>query len=221
MNWVDRMMRVIHFLVATIAFGLCAPTAYANLLINGSFEQPGTGCFSATTMLPGWDVISGNIDVDTNTSRCSGITAADGDYFIDLLGTSYPATIEQSFQTTAGSSYLVSFWFGGNSQWQYLGYPNDGPIKAMNAILGGDVFGTYSIDTSGQIATDAGWNYYSFEFVANSATTTLGFQSLNSGGVFGSLLDGVAVEQVEVPEPSTLALFSLGLLFLGLRRPRP
>jgi len=217
---VVRIMKLRNFLVATLALGLGAPAAYANLLVNGSFEQPGTSCFSATTTLPGWNVVSGNIDIDTGTSRCSGISAADGNFFIDLLGSSYPGTIEQSFETTAGSAYMVSFWFGGNPQWQYLPYANDGPIKSMNALIDGDIAATYSIDTAGMSAYDAGWLLYSFEFVASSATTTLGFQSLNTGGVFGSFLDGVTVEQVQVPEPSTLALFGLGLLGLGIARRR-
>jgi choice-of-anchor C domain-containing protein len=204
-----------------IVLALSSAAANANLVTNGSFEQPGTGCASATTSLPGWTV-AGNIDIDNATASCSTIPAADGSYFVDLTGSYTAGSISQALLTTAGETYLVSFAFGGNPQWQYLSYPNDSAVKSMDVGIDGSVVGTYSIDTTGLGFSDAGWSQSSFLFTATSATTLLAFTSLNSGGVYGPLLDNVIVEQVPaaVPEPGTLALLSLGLAGLGVARRR-
>ena len=211
-------MDSVKLLGAALVLGLATSSAHANLLTNGSFEQPGSGCRGAVTTLQGWGVAGGNIDqID---AICSQILPADGSYFVDLTGSGSGATISQSFATAIGTTYSVAFYFGGNSQWQYLGYPNDSAIKSMNALIGGNLAGTYIIDTTGLAYSDAGWTNQSFLFTATSALTTLSFASLNTSGVFGPLLDGVTVEQAKVPEPGTLALLTLGLAGLGLSRRR-
>jgi choice-of-anchor C domain-containing protein len=205
-------------IVATaIVLALSSTAVNANLVTNGSFEQPGTGCASGTTSLPGWTV-GGNIDIDNSTAPCSTIPAADGSYFVDLTGSFSAGSITQAFATTVGETYSVSFFFGGNPQWQYLSYPNDSAIKSMNVGIDGNVVGTYSIDTTGLGFSDAGWTQRSFLFTATSDSTLLGFTSLNSVGVYGPLLDNVNVESV--PEPGTLVLFGLGLAGLGVTRRR-
>lgn len=202
--------------LAILAFphaALAVPT-----LLNGSFDQSApNGCASATTSLYGWTVESGNLDIDSATSWCSGITPADGTHFIDLLGSNLPATISQQVATQVGIQYVLSFWFGGNSQWQYFGYPNDSAIKSMRVSAGSesDIF---SVDTAGAGLYDAQWSLGSVIFTASSDLTTITFQSLNSSGVFGPFLDGVTLDVYSVPEPSTFALLSLGLAGLGLSR---
>lgn len=204
--------------IAALAVSLPITSAKANLLSNGSFEQPGTGCASATTSLPGWTV-TGNIDIDTSPPPCSTIAAADGSFFVDLTGSFSAGSIQQTVATIAGRNYLLEFYFGGNPQWQYLPYANDSPIKAMNVSIDGNVVGSYSIDTTGLAFNQAGWSLQSLLFTATSAATMLRFTSLNSNGVFGPFLDGVSVVET-VPEPGTLALLGLGLAGLGLSRRR-
>lgn len=205
---------------------LATPCAFANLLVNGDFSQgaPASGCAAGVTSFPGWTVTSGNVDLDSAAPGCSGIAPVVGKYFVDLTGSfaeygrNDVGTIMQAFATTPGTEYSLSFNFGGNPQWQYIsGYPNDGPIKAMNVLINGSVAGNYSVDTTGAGFSDAQWTPETLDFVATGSSTDLSFQSLNginSRSDFGPLLDGVDVSTV--PEPGTLWLMGAGLGGLGL-----
>jgi choice-of-anchor C domain-containing protein len=212
------MMNSVKSIAAALALGFVASSAHANLLVNGGFEELGTGCYGNTTSLAGWAVTSGNID--HGPTACWGITAGEGDYLVDLLGWGSAGTISQSFATEAGASYSLGFLFGGNAAWQYASWLNDSAIKSLSVRVDGDIVGIYDIDTTGLARHDAGWRQESLIFTATSASTTLSFASLNLVGAYGPMLDNVVVEKVSVPEPGTLALMGLGMLGLGLARKR-
>jgi len=93
----------------------CSPSA-ANLLGNGSFEQPGgAGSFrelaagpALGNYLPCWTITAGSIDyVGTAWS------ASDGGFSLDMSGLGV-GTIVQTFATTPGSQYTVAFDLAGN-----------------------------------------------------------------------------------------------------------
>lgn len=211
-------MNPVKRLTLCLALASFTSAASANLLVNGSFEQPGD-CFGAVSTLQGWSVDGGNLDIIG--SACSNpLVPADGSYWLDMTGNFFPATISQSFATTPGNSYSLSFYFGGNPQWQYFPYPNDGPVKSMNALIDGSVVGTYTIDTTGLATSDAGWVFETVAFTANSSSTTVSFVSLNNSGVFGPTLDGVSVDPAAVPLPGTLGLLGVGFAALGIIRKR-
>lgn len=204
---------------------LVTPCAFASLLVNGGFSLglPASGCAAGVVSLPGWTVTSGNVDIDSAASGCSGIAPVEGLYFVDLTGSfaenglNDVGAISQVFHTTPGTEYRLSFNFGGNPQWQYLGYPNDSPIKSMDVLIDGSLVGNYSIDTSGASLSDAQWRRENLKFVATGSTTDLSFESLNgisSPSDFGPLLDGVDVKTV--PEPGTLSLMGVALIGLPL-----
>ncbi len=118
------MQKFLSF-VFCVAAMVAGPSAFANLLVNGDFTQgaPQSGCAPGVTSFPGWTVTSGNVDLDSAAAGCSGIAPVVGSYFVDLTGSFAPyendvGTIMQTFTTIPRTEYSVSFYFGGNPQWQ-------------------------------------------------------------------------------------------------------
>ena len=223
-------MRTLTRMIALCAaLGLTAPTYASNLISNGDFNaSPAPECVNTTINVPDWTVVSGNVDV-YNANYCNPPAPPPGSYYyLDLTGTpSYLSStdvgvIEQSFGTTVGDSYAVSFYFGADYVWQTLpNIPNDSPIKSMNALINGNVQGTYSVNTAGILSPQ--WTLVQFNFTSTNATTTLGFQSLNgitTLSYFGPQLADVQVVQApsSVPEPASLALFAAGLCVIAFSR---
>ncbi len=162
-------------------------------VVNGGFEVGGSGCQIRLTALPGWTVEAGNLD---RLSRCPTYEPPEGEYYIDLLGTDSPALISQEIGTTPGTTYRLSFLFGGNSEWQCTGYQNDSPIKTIR-VSAGPVIREFSIDTAQSSACqDFMWRERSVYFTAESDATIISFQSLNSPGVYGPMLDKVEIVRI-------------------------
>jgi len=200
-----------------------------NLVANGSFEngtyvQTGTGFEtlyadqSSATAVSGWMVTSGSVDWIKTYWK-----AEDGTYSLDLsgkdAGTIAAAT---SFATTVGNWYEVDFWMSGNP---------DGPpamkelqVDVTSGILLTQNF-TYTV-TASNSDSNMRWLLKSFNFQAQSSTSTLSFISLTSTK-YGSALDNVSVQLLYeggdpsgVPEPVTMAglLFGIGGLTGYVRR---
>jgi hypothetical protein len=194
------LIRVLPFIGALFLVGFSPAFATTNLVVNGNFAEPGTGCHAGTTDVPGWTVVSGNVDFES--TACSGLNSKNGEvYFLDLTGSFAPAendvgTISQTIKTVEGQKYTLSFYFGGNPQWQTLPYPNDSPLKAMVVYVDGSISGVYSVLTTGSIYSE--WSYKKITFVAKTTSTTITFESLNGSksnpSDFGPLLSNVALE---------------------------
>ena len=204
-----------------VLFAALAQSAAAtNLVVNGDFSSGAPSCAGAIGSLAGWTV-SNNIDLQsTSEGICGGFVVPGGlTYIVDLTG-SNAGGISQTVATQNGTRYELSFYFGGNAQWQYSGYSNDDPIKSMNVLLNGNLLQNFSVDTTGRAWGDGGWQLEKLLFTAASATSTISFQSVNgltSASVFGPLLAGVNLEAVPpapVPLPPALGLLSLGVIAL-------
>lgn len=178
----------------------------ANLIQNGSFET-GTNPGSYTTLPTGstainnWTVTSGDIDYIG-----SYWIASDGVRSIDLNAL-VPGAIAQTFNTTIGQNYLVTF--------DLAGHPGGGPIIKTMTVEAAGQSEDFSFNITGKTFSNMEWTPQSWQFTANDNQTTLEFTSLTDSP-YGPALDNVAVVPTDtpVPEPGTI-LGSLTLLGLG------
>jgi len=199
--------------------------AHADLITNGSFENP-KGTFvgdvnhvdelsSGSTAIPGWTTLNGTETAWIQNGNPYAIPAADGNFFLDLTGYVDTGTfggVSQTFATTAGTKYVVTFELGYGGDYSVL----RGPVS-VTASAGG----ASGIFTSGSGAPNpAVWDPQTFEFTANSSTSTVSFIGASTAGGDYIGLDNVHVETPStstVPEPSSLVLVFSGIGFVGHR----
>jgi choice-of-anchor C domain-containing protein len=159
-----------------------------NLLVNGSFEQGpdakrGDGFItleSGSTAITGWVVSRGDIDYVGSYWQ-----PADGQRSLDLNGFNRGG-IAQTFKTTKGKKYRVTFAMAGN--------PNLGEeprVKTLGISAAGKS-AEFSFDTTGKVYRNMGWVTKTWEFMAVADQTTLEFYSLTGRGC-GPALDDVHV----------------------------
>jgi hypothetical protein len=186
----------------------------ASVLLNGSFE-------SLTGSLPDSWTSTGNLA----TSPSQG--TSDGTYAIAFSIGNVPSTgvLSQTFNTSAGLTYTITFDFGKYSVNQpdqvarlQVDVFNDAGFSGsvlLNQLV------TDSTPGPGTSSADASvYDPYQFNFTAATGTTTIRFSDLSDaqvpGGGFDAMLDNVAIEAV--PEPGTSFLFSLLALSAWRRR---
>jgi hypothetical protein len=191
-------------LSATLA--TLSATANANLLVNGSFENPdvqtGSWQYFNSSSVPGWD--GSNIEI---WDHLNGEAAYEGSQFAEL--NAHPSsvqgfTIYQNFSTIIGQTYDFSFAYQARNAIS----PNESFSVQINGILQ-DLLNTH---------TTTGWSVYSNSFTAIDTTSTISFSSITEG-TQGNFIDDVKVT-TQVAEPATLALLGLGLAGLGFSRRR-
>lgn len=208
-------------LAAVFAF---AGTSQANLLTNGSFEMgvdpPVTPPFARvlpgdTTTLTGWSV-GGAGGVDWVQSGYW--QASDGDYSLDLNALD-SGSISQTFATTAGNTYSVSYDLSLNPDTN-PSFPTDrGALvtatnTADNAVLG-SLAHSFTFNSVGSTFANMNWTPYGFTFTATGSETTLTFASTN-GEAGGIALDNVSVlgdniDPNPIPAPAGLLLGVIGV----------
>lgn len=188
---------------------IVTPVQAANLVQNGSFENGANpGLFqtldAVSTVITGWTVSQGSIDYIGALWQ-----ASNGSRSLDLSGGN-AGRIQQTFNTTVGGTYRVTFDLAGN--------PNASPIIKDMRVSAGGSSADFSFNTTGKSSSNMGWLSKSWDFTANSTTTTLEFISLTNSFA-GPALDNVSVialspppTPTSIPEPSSM----LGLLSLGV-----
>jgi choice-of-anchor C domain-containing protein len=167
---------------------LMSAAATAAPFQNGSFEAGGPACNqfnigAGTHFTAGWTVSVGNIDWES--SPACGWTPSNGSFSLDLVGNSGIGGVSQTFNTTPGVTYTVSFDMAGN----FGGPPT---IKPLTVTVDG-VTQNYTFDTTGATGADMGWTTHSFTFVATSTSATINFVSDIGSGNAGAALDNVSI----------------------------
>lgn len=177
------------------------PAAAANLVANGSFEEPNipTNTFALVPSIPGWSVEYSNpsfgaIEIQNNVAG----SPFDGNQFTELDAISQPR-IFQDLQTVVGQTYNLQFAFS----------PRPGVLDNKLSVRWGDVL-LDPISASGVGLTNTQWQVFNYELLATSAITRLSFDNrLETLNGLGTYLDAVSVTAITtVPEPNSL----LGIL---------
>jgi hypothetical protein len=186
-------------IVALMTCGIVEAAAPPNLLVNGDFEAPiasdGVQTFTApSSAITGWSVADGNVDLVQSSSLFGN--ANTGLQLLDINGLS-AGTIEQTFATTSGASYLLELYYSNNPN-PSSGQPS---YSASVSVIGSGTIFSQTLVHGGATVENMNWLRFARGFEANSATTTVRLQS-SSSGFNGIFFDTVSV----VPEPSAMSL---------------
>lgn len=197
-----------RFLMLAVLFAGTLAQVNAAAFQNGGFElgptapvnfcgvcgAPYIGTFFAPfTGITGWNLTAGSVDIIS----LPGWLPSEGSRSIDLDGLS-AGTLAQTFDTTPGLSYQVSFDLASNF---YAGQT----IKTVLVSAPG-FMQTYTFNSTGRTALNMGWRTETFQFIAAGSSSTLSFASQDAASsAFGPALDNVRVNAVgaDVPEPAT------------------
>lgn len=201
-------IKQIAFAALTLLYSM---NSSANLIENGSFEDPGLnpGSWSVfQTGIPGWTVQNGaGIEIQNNTI----IDAYDGDQYVELDSHNNSSMWQLVDDLTIGAHYNLSFAYAPrvSSSFDRVSGPTIN-TNGINVYFGslGELFNIDGVYTDNQ----NGWLIFSSSVVATSEEMYLTFEADGTSDSYGGFIDNVVL----VPEPSIVALFGLGLIGMGV-----
>jgi hypothetical protein len=233
-------------ILLTLATPARANTTYnVDYVNNGSFSLTtnGTGQLTFNTAATDWTSDNYNSTTDgynflfaSGTADTTGATGADGnlklwgpnDGSANGLPASSPdggdyiaadgvyeqgAITQQIVDLTVGDQYTVGFWWAGAQQEGFTG----ATTEWWEVALGDQTQQTTIVSDPNHGFT--GWEYVSFNFIADASDTVNPVLSFLAGGTPAgeppfALLDGVSLYQT--PEPATFALIGFGLVAIPI-----
>jgi choice-of-anchor C domain-containing protein len=184
--------------------GPAVQTSPGSLIVNGSFEDaPPVRTFlniaAGASSLKGWQVTGEGIDIVS----AAYWQASHGERSVDLDGSarsriSPPLShggVAQTFTTTPGTRYLVTFDMAGN-----VPYPPT--VKPMRVSAANQSM-EFTFDVTGKTFRNMGWLPKSWTFAAREAATTLEFRSLTASPRtgYGPAIDNVTVTALDAKQP--------------------
>ncbi len=215
------------FLIAVAAVaGFAAPMP---VIANGGFDAGAStaGPFQTNvtgSTIPGWTVVSGNVDWIYTYWNPAG-----GTHSLDMNGTQAGAIMQTVDNLVAGQRYTVTWYQSTNPE---IGADDAKPLLVRVGEYEGGTWGDYAEDTKSvtqaKLQNNAPftitWHPQSFTFTAGEGFNTLYFASLYNGGVAamsgycGPTLDSVSISLATVPEPGLTLLFGTLVLALPFAR---
>jgi hypothetical protein len=208
--------------VLKFSFGviILAPVvASANLVTNGSFEngnfvnntgQDTMDLPMGSTAMTGWTTTVAEL-AWIGPNNPFDLTAANGNYFLDLTGyhdsAPYAGVAATSITTVSGQQYQISFDVGSSTMY-------DPEQPGVTIKIDGATADTVFAPVTGSDV----WTTFSFDFTATSTSTTLEFDGMSPDNNLDNLayigLDNVNV--TAVPESPTMVAGALMLLPFGM-----
>ncbi|MFJ2684117.1 DUF642 domain-containing protein [Pseudomonas sp. NPDC087342] len=186
---------ITRLLLSVALLGAGGNAVAANLLVNGSFEQPGCSgsCILDTTaktnFITGWTTFLSGAEYFNMPASIGGSVAADGVVIVDLANYVYGngGGIQQNFATTAGAKYRLTF-SAGNSR--FASRSGDGVIQVKVAGQ------TVSFNTPVAKGVTVEWSTITYDFTATTAQTTLAFFNEQNPYNNFAFIDNVIVERL-------------------------
>jgi hypothetical protein len=213
-----------YIIVAILFAGLCVLPVQADSIINGDFSEPNAATlpndgsvykfiYAGDPSLTGWTVTNGSVATIVVAATFGAPSPSGNPQDLDLDGNS-AGTISQSFATTPGASYTLSF--------NYYNDPTGDSIPAAATVsVSGSNLASQIITHGDSAVGDLYYSSFSGDFTANSSSATLTFASNDSASSAGGIvLDAVSVSPAvaTVPLPSTLGLSAVCMLGIGTAR---
>ena len=190
---------------AVLVAGLMAANASrADILVNGDFElgptipaaTPTMSVAPGSTALTGWTVVGGAIDIVTD-----GYWAPVSGHRSVALSNTGPGGIEQTFSTTPGAAYRVSYWISGE--------PFSTPTIKHLRVTAGAASQDQTFDITPAWEWNMAWARCTFDFTASGSSTALRFTSMDASPS-GPAIDSVNVTTVtaDVPQSGNTLAFA-------------
>ncbi|WP_445571401.1 DUF642 domain-containing protein [Pseudomonas sp. E102] len=193
MNSIKRT--IAPFLLAFTLFSATGNATAANLLTNGSFEQPGCAdsCVLNRTgqadFITGWTTFLSGAEYFNVAASIRGSVAPAGVVIVDLANSVYSngGGIQQNFATVAGAKYRLTF-SAGNSV--YANRSGEGVIQVKVAGQ------TATFNTPVARGSVVEWATMTLDFTAVTTQTTLAFSNEQNPYVNFAFIDNVIVERL-------------------------